>query len=512
MSLGALSACGGSKVHHLTDGGTDAAREIDARETDARDIDASTQGAVTIVVTLDGSAAPGATVYFQNADSSLVAEATTGSDGTATQVMKAGGFVTLIEPQAVTVVTPPPDVSSPITPNGQQVDTFADVEPGDVLHVDIGSVAETGATIQLTVPADGSAAEYSLTTTCGNAFFEATAVGSGSGLGSGADVGSGSGSAAVQQATVTLDSCDGVADMLLVSEDVDGNPLNELYAPSVPVTDGSAVTLTQSYTPMTNLVLVGINVPATVQSNGAFGGLFSPHGFLDFNDINEGGEGNVEVFDYILPPAPLVSLEEEEFDGSGSAVLDDQVIGDWGSAAGGTTVFDATADRLPDYTAAPTFDIPSEQIQFGVTGGSASVDGIITSVAFTRTTLGPDDETITATWDWRIVAPGSEVGAVAFPTLPTDEFAWNGSDGDQTSVDGVELGHVTGGYDAARPVVFSLDFDFDSLAETTPSGHVVEDYFDLHQVDVAPAVKRPARRGHGHGRGPARAKAWRAKR
>jgi hypothetical protein len=153
---------------------------VDARNIDAKP-DGPSEGAVTIAVTLDGSAAPGATVYFQNANSTLVAEALTGSDGTATQVMEPGGFVTLIEPQAA--VTNPPDlIGTPIVPNNQQVDTFADVKPGDVLHVDIDDeTVATSITFQLTVPTDGSATTYDVFASCGFASFEATEVGERSG-------------------------------------------------------------------------------------------------------------------------------------------------------------------------------------------------------------------------------------------------------------------------------------------------------------------------------------------
>src|SRR5262245_56512944 len=54
--------------------------------------------AVTMTVTLRGATVPGTAVYFQNADSSLVLAATSDANGTASAMLAAGGYVTVIEP------------------------------------------------------------------------------------------------------------------------------------------------------------------------------------------------------------------------------------------------------------------------------------------------------------------------------------------------------------------------------------------------------------------------------
>src|SRR5579883_1406925 len=143
----AVAACSNSPfAHQLGDGGADAPVVRDSRAIDTP-LDAPSPGAVTIAVTLQGQPASGATVYFQNADSSLVAEMQTGSDGWATQDMLPGGFVTLIEPQPVVTGAA---LGTAGVPAGQVIDTFAGVKPGDVLVVAVGEEVAQAITFPIT--------------------------------------------------------------------------------------------------------------------------------------------------------------------------------------------------------------------------------------------------------------------------------------------------------------------------------------------------------------------------
>jgi hypothetical protein len=496
MSLATLTACGGSKVHHLADGGADAPTRQDAETPDAHP-DAAAPQVVTIAVTENGSPAAGAIVYFQNADSSLVAELQTGSDGTASQLMAAGGFVTLIEPQLPVGVA---DVTGlPEIPSNQEIDTFSDVKPGDVLHVDlVNEGAATAVTFPVIVPADGSASRYELFTTCGDADLDNT---------TGEEVPH---PLVVDGPTnVTLDNCNGIADMLVVTLDSDDNGLNSLYAPGVPIADGSAVVLlTQSYVPITQQSIVVTNIPTLIENDtdGAEHDIFGPHGeFEQFLNLDTNAEGNAEVVTYDQPSQPVVSFAEEFFGGNGTSVPDDQTIGDWGPPSATNLFVDATAERLPDYTGTQVFDVPSQEVQFQVTGGGSdvSVDGVYATVSFSRTVevgggsgsgsgSGSAATPVLATWDWFVIAPGTEVGAVKVPTVPTDVFAWNGAVGDTIDIDFIELGHVTGGYDAVRGSLWDFDFPFAGIVTSPTGGHAVTDILDQQPIEdvVHPSVSR----------------------
>ena len=65
---------------------------------DGPPVDAAPMGIVSVTVTVGGAPGSGVTVYFQDVDSTLVAEATTDSSGVAATTMKADGFVTVVAP------------------------------------------------------------------------------------------------------------------------------------------------------------------------------------------------------------------------------------------------------------------------------------------------------------------------------------------------------------------------------------------------------------------------------
>ena len=123
IAIVALVSCnGGDGLKHIDsavgtgDGPTDSA------------IDAAPLPVTVTITGNSGTAVVGATVYFQNADSSLVAEATTDASGSASQLMAAGGYVTALIPQ----------VEDGFAASGfqqVQIETFAGVQPGDHLLI-----------------------------------------------------------------------------------------------------------------------------------------------------------------------------------------------------------------------------------------------------------------------------------------------------------------------------------------------------------------------------------------
>ena len=429
-------ACGDSTVHHLADGGADAsardAAPVDGPSlADAAAPDAAIDGPISIVVTVGGQPSAGATVYFQGADSSLVAEQHTGSDGGATQIMAPGGFVSVVDPTAL------------------GVDTFAGVKPGDVLHVDLQvPPPQDSITFTLSVPSDGAAVFYELATSCGTADLSTDNDG---------------------PTQVTLAGCGGVADMMVSTADDNALPLDTLYVPGVAVADGSAIALTGSYHPSAAQTVVDIDVPPGVTDVNTQHTLFGPHGALATSPVSVFQHDDVNVFDYTQPSDPTItSAFEQVLFGGTFEQPSVQAVADWGAADTATEVTEIGEQRVPDFAAVPVFDVIAQQLQWQlVDGGSGgTVDVVYADLAFDRGGT---------TWSWQLVAPGSAAGALAFPQLPTDVFAFDGAAGDGISVVSVEVGHVPGGYDAVRARGLDADFDV-QLAGTTPSGHLVLSY------------------------------------
>src|SRR5688572_23960688 len=64
---------------------------------DTPDVDAATSGPVSLTILEGVMPRVGIRVVFQNADSSLVSDTTTGTDGKATAIMEPGGYVTAFD-------------------------------------------------------------------------------------------------------------------------------------------------------------------------------------------------------------------------------------------------------------------------------------------------------------------------------------------------------------------------------------------------------------------------------
>jgi hypothetical protein len=494
--LFALAACGNSDVHHLDDGGGDGGQTIDAPRGDAA-LDASA-GKVTIAVTVNGGPAPGADVYFQNADNSLVAHVQTGSDGQASEVMAAGGYVTLVQPAA----PPGGGGAGLVSPANQNLDTFAGVKPGDVLHIDLGElVAQEPINITVTAPLDpsASAVSYLLGSTCNGGTLIALGAGSGSGSGSGGLAKKLQGKAPkakprdLPPTTVQLDGGCATADMLVISVDANGNELDSFFAPAVAVADGATVALTGTYAAVPTQTVTYANVPDGQPA----GNTDRAHFVVDSGaveltqavDYAATADTQATTFGQPAIAGAVAGLETEFLNTAGQS---DQTFAAWGPESTTPISVDYSATRLPDWLSGPTFDVGSQQVQFALTGGgSSSIDYVYTDIDITR---APGDGGI-AEWNWDIVAPGAEAGAVQYPILPTDISAFNPAATDTVTPGFTEIGHVLGGYDAIRFNAIDLEPDTE-LDTTTPSGALVYDDFSAGGADAAVARPSAGRKTH----------------
>jgi hypothetical protein len=418
-------ACGGSPSHHLADGAPDSPK------LDAPTPDAPASGTVSVVVTLGGSASANVPVYFQNADSTLVVKTMTDATGTASATMRSGGFVTLLEPQALGAVVLPPTL-----------DTYAGVKAGDVLHDDVPTASgSVGVTFSLNSDPNPLAASYVVHTTCGDAL---QAFGSGT-----------------LSTSAELTDCNGIADVVVVSETSGNVPLDSFAVTGVTIAAGSNIGLKGSYAAIPLQQVTLTDVPPELSSSiEVIELLGTPHGaYFDFPTFTSTGSASLPQ--PLTGATDLVELVYTFFPATNSSVADDQQIFDWGPSPPGSVSVDVGARKLHDYVTRPQLNPTDEQLQWAV-GSGAGADYLISEVSASR-----NGSAGASKWSWKIVSPGVEEGAQAYPTLPTDIFDFNFRDTDALTLNQCNGFTSAGGYDAARPHVFA---GFNQFLLSAPSG------------------------------------------
>nr|HEX4317823.1 hypothetical protein [Kofleriaceae bacterium] len=478
----AVLGCGNDNVHHLDDGGADAAQTVDAPAVDA----APTPGVVTVTVTLAGDPSAGNTVYFQNADSSLVAEVMTDGSGVASATMAPGGFVTVVEPL--------PPVS--LVPDGQTLSTFSDVKPGDQLRDDVFSISTINDvdTFAITVPTDPNpaAVTYTLDTTCGQGDADITppvtlrrAAAPHAAIANNPPV------------QVTLASCNGRADMVVFTEDAKEQLLDAFFIPNIAISDGSAVTLTGTYAPFASTPVAFTDVPAEFVDGDVELQVTGPHGSVDGFGFGtsfdfDGGSGSGAIS---LPSgftgATAVTLDQVFPSGN---LIDEQVQATFGAIPASITS-DVGAFRLRSWVTFPQVDPAAEAVEWAVAKDGKTPDYVLARVRADRSDPAHETED---SWTWSIAAPGTSDGHLSYPVLPTDVFDFNFHDtDDQLFVEELVGVQSAGGYDAARALVFDTIeqlFDPEVLPSSTATFVVQED----EEEGLRARAKAKARRGAGH--------------
>lgn len=418
--------------------GIDTAPGIDAAGIDAPDIDAPPPPpGATVTVTLGGVPVQGQTVYFQRPDSTLTATVLTGANGVAASPVQAGDFVTVIDP-----------LSSVPTAIGAtaHLSTFAAVQPGDHLFVDVPVETAQGASVQFTinVPDEQQGYDYVLYSTCGSASIGRSSVPDGRKRP--ARGRKASAIATPLSATVELFGCGGTADLLVVGSDRDGFAHSWAYQPGVAlVADGTidvasyqpAVDQSYTYTRQnhTNAVAVARELRT------ARGSLYTAGGSVFF----EGDTGSTTI--PMPTPAGVVAIttstDELSFGFSQSTVIE------WGANTDYTLDFSAIG--LHPYGDAPSIDTATHAVTW-----PAAVAGQTPQVTLTTIQVGRTDEAGRHDWTWDLVAPWSE-GAATYPVLPTTLFDFNAGNSDEPFVQRLTTAQVPGGYAATRPRVFAGD-------------------------------------------------------
>ncbi|MBS1124130.1 MAG: hypothetical protein H6Q90_6358, partial [Deltaproteobacteria bacterium] len=337
-----LGACGDDGVGKLPDA---------PFAPDASTIDASTSGVVTLTVTSDGVGVADVKVYFQNADSTVVAAATTDASGVASATMEPGGFVTAKDP-FITFKSRPGDLR-----------TFAGVKPGDQLVLQ-QRFGQSIVNVNVIVPVDPNATSYLLYTSCGQ--VDVTA-GAGSGL----------------PTAVSLFGCGATADFVVETRDPNGIALQAFAHPDITLVEGGTIDLSaDTYVAPENVTWSYTNVPAGIGSVSVDSILASSHGPV-VQSFSSAIVTNGTATTAPLARAGLAGSVAITLSRALSGNFSSHSVVEWGPATV-TYVLDMASLLLADYEAAPTFDAAAHAVAWTATGAGAQPDFVTTQVTVVR--------------------------------------------------------------------------------------------------------------------------------
>lgn len=419
LAASLAAACG--SAHHTVDANRDTSTDTISPTTGD-----APPGAVTLTITDGSQPASNVTVYFQNADSSLVVAATTDAHGTVGAMVAAGGFVTAIEPA---------DGMTGLV----KLDTFAGVQPGDALHLDLAPrVSQDGTLTLLTVATDASASTYQVYSQCGMVSVDPAGT-----------------------TQVGFAGCGNTADLLVVALDVNSAPFEAYYQPNVSIGPAPSDAMGRpadisgsSYTSMTSTATTFMytGVPSTIPYVRTTQELWSPRGRL-FDQVAVATTSGTAATNVLDQPAPTgltaVTVTDAIPDPSPNANQHgEQLVFDW------DTWNASYALKLDNYLLKPylddaTYAIDTHTINW-MEGTGAQPDFVRARVVASR-----DGIPAATTWQWSIIAPRVATPTIAFPKLPATDFDYNPTTGDLVSVSDLTSVKAPGGYDSFRTHGFS---------------------------------------------------------
>lgn len=379
--------------------------------------DSNDPGPVSLEI-LDGTEPRvGIRVIFQDADSTVVLDTTTGTDGKASATMKPGGFVTAIDPF--------PGRAGGIATNDLR--TFAGVAPGDQLRlVESPLTPPPSVNVTFVLPIENAASEYRISTNCFLG-FGVSAPGSG----------------AQPTATIQLAGCGATTNVLVEALDASFVPVSSFFKPSVALTDGATIDLTSdTYSAIPDVTFEYANVPPGI----GFVNLYTVRAtalgkiFETFNETGiDGGAGSITT--KIPAVSDATAINASTFFGTQTQ----HVLTQWGPPASSYTI-DAGAAFLPDYTSFPQLDPSNHRIVWSTAGNPRQPDFVLVTAHLFR-------ESPVQAWRWQIVGPAT-ANAVVLPVLP-EASPFNPLASDQVDFIDVSAGKVPGGYDAVRANVLA---------------------------------------------------------
>jgi hypothetical protein len=395
-----------SKVRHLPD----APPPPDA------DVDASTFGPVSLTILEGTTPQVGVLVIFQNADSTVVSETTTGTDGKASAMMMPGGYVTAIDP-------------FPNRPQGvatSDLRTFAGVKPGDQLRLFESPIASTSITVNVVLPIENNSTEYRVSTNC--SLYNAISTG---------------GSGGQPMGSLQLFGCGPTSNLLVEALDANLAPVSSIYKQNVALTDNGTIDLTaDTYTAIPDVTFTYTNVPAGQSSIFVNGVRVTSLGKIyELNGTATVDAGNASFTTKVPTISNATAVTATTFVGN---IFTQHLVTEWGPA-GSSYALDATGLLLPNFESAPALDIPTHSVTWTAGGGTSQSDFVLVTAFLNRSTP-------LQSWRWTIAAPGGTQAAL--PVLPASS-TFNPIAGDFAGLD-VRTGKVPGGYDAVRANVLAV--------------------------------------------------------
>jgi hypothetical protein len=406
-ALLALGCSDDGKVRHLPD----------APPPPDSNVDAATFGAVSLSIFEGTDPRVGVRVIFQNADSSVVSDTTTGSDGKATAMMAPGGYVTAIDPY-------------PNTPQGvasSDLRTFAGVKPGDQLRLFQPAINGGNAiTVNVMLPIAANAIDYRVSTNC---FLQYS-------------IGGGGGSGSQPTGIMQIAGCGPTSNLLVEAFDEGAVPIAFFYKQNVALVDNATLDLTtETYTATPDSTFTYTNVPAAVQNMAIYAMRATSLGTIYENNIIASVAAGGATATAKLPPIPNASaVTASTFLGAGNT---QHILTEWGPATT-TYALDTSGLFLPDFATPPALAVAANGVTWTVSGGDVQPDLVLM-----RAFLGRESPLLR--WAWTIAAPAGT--QVAFPRLP-DASQFNLVDGDFASFE-LRTAKVPGGYDAVRASILA---------------------------------------------------------
>ncbi|MBA3451586.1 MAG: hypothetical protein H0T42_00655 [Deltaproteobacteria bacterium] len=362
--------------------------------------DSGRGGLVSLQFLSDLSELGGHTVYFQNADSSLVLAGRTTDDGRANAFMTPGGSVTLAVNRANLVA----------------LFTHVAVQPGDELVIDERTTVTTEPTTALLirVSPDPGATFYDLGTSCGSADIRG---------------------AELQPVSVSLRDCGERADMLVRSF---GNGVRYIYRDDVEIPSGATVVFAGPYQALEPATIVATGVEASITelnlTHSLIGGrreLYREERFI--TPASGTGSAVADV------PLPVNGTSMIRLDPSVPGELSSQHVIEWGPSIA-TRVVDMGTPLRP-LVERPRIDPERRAIVWTESPMGAVADAVLATFQWSPIGSGFN-------YQWTVVAPREEEPILRLPLLPREPLIPQG-----TLIDPYIFAMVSseGGYARIRP-------------------------------------------------------------
>ncbi|MFT3693565.1 MAG: hypothetical protein QM831_10530 [Kofleriaceae bacterium] len=350
----------------------------------------------------------GESVYFQNADSSLVAKVVTDASGRASTVMAAGGFATIVH-------TIPGD--NPGDPPTYRLYTWSGVLPGDVIQVKPGGgegtvTQPTTFTVKLPVAANGKT--YDVTPTCGNA-----SVTPPTGM--------------ATTFTAAISSTCAKLDLMVIARATNNALVSSFVVPDITVAAGVTVDLSAStYAPPVSRQITVSHWAGTA----LHGNTYIETSLPIYYDNLTLASGDPSTTSQTLPAKPTTHRDVTWI--YGTAQSSTQYVYQWGED--GNLSIDWSTDATPAFSSTISYDTASHTASWTKATGGATVNAAGIALYPMRANYA---------FQWN--AYGASSTSVALPVLPTDiaDFSITNAD----TITYAIMASVPGGYDALRPVI-----------------------------------------------------------